>query len=131
LLYKNTKVKVYATIILPVVLYGCGTWSLPLREKHRPSMFENRVPRKVFGSKREEATGDWRRLHNEGLRDLYCSPNIIRVIKRKNEMVGACSTYKGIGEAHTEFWWGNVKQKDQFDDLTIDGRILLKLIIKK
>jgi hypothetical protein len=69
------------TIILPGVLYGCGTWSLTLREDHTLRMFENRVLRRLFGSKRDEVTGDWRKLHNEELHILYSSPNIIRQIK--------------------------------------------------
>ena len=61
---KNLKIKIYRTIILPVVLYGCETWSLTLREKHRLRVFENRVLRKVFGPKRDKVTGEWRKLHN-------------------------------------------------------------------
>jgi hypothetical protein len=83
LLSKNTKIRVYRTIIFPVVLYGCETWSLTLREKQRLRVFENRVLRKIFGPKRDEATGDLRRLHNEELNDLYSSPNNIRVIKSR------------------------------------------------
>jgi hypothetical protein len=64
-----------------VVLYGCGTWSLTLREEHRLRVFENRVLRRAFGPKRDELTGEWRKLHNEELRDLYSSPSIIRIIK--------------------------------------------------
>jgi hypothetical protein len=83
LLSKNTKIRVYRTIILPVVLYGCETWSVTLREEQRLRVFENRVLRRIFGPKRDEATGDWRRQHNEELNDLYSSPNIIRVIKSR------------------------------------------------
>jgi hypothetical protein len=83
LLSKNTKIRVYRTIILPFVLYGCETWSLTLREEQRLRVFENRVLRRILGPKRDEATGDWRRLHNEELHDLYASPNIIRVIKSR------------------------------------------------
>ena len=70
LLSKNLKIKVYRTIILPVVLYGCETWSLILREERRLRMFESRVLRRVFGPKRDEVTGEWRKLHNEELSDL-------------------------------------------------------------
>jgi len=62
-------VKIYRTIILPVVLYGCETWSLTLREGRRLRVFENRVFRRVFGPKRDEVTGEWRKLHNEKLND--------------------------------------------------------------
>jgi hypothetical protein len=83
LLSKNTKVSVHRTVVLPVVLYGCETWSLTLREKQRLRVFENRVLRRIFGPKRDEATGEWRRIHNEELNDLYSSPNIFRVIKSR------------------------------------------------
>jgi hypothetical protein len=83
LLSKNLKIKVYKTIILPMVLYGCETWSLTLRVKHRLRVFENRVLRRIFGPKRDEVTGEWRKLHNEELRDLNSSPSIIRMIKSR------------------------------------------------
>ena len=66
-----------------MVLYGCETWSLTLREEGRLRVFENRVLRKVFGPKRDEVTGEWRRLHNEELNDLYSLPNIVRVVKSR------------------------------------------------
>ena len=69
------------TIILPIVLYGCETWSLILREERRLRVFENRLLRRVFGPKRDEVTGEWRKLHNEELRDIYSLPNIVRVLK--------------------------------------------------
>jgi hypothetical protein len=65
LLSKNLKIRIYKTIILPVVLYGCETWSLTLREEHRLRVFENRVLRRIFGPKRNEVMGEWRKLHNE------------------------------------------------------------------
>jgi hypothetical protein len=71
LLSKNLKIRIYKTIILPVVLYGCEIWSLKLREEHRLRVFENRALRRLFGTKRDEVTGEWRKLHNEKLRDLY------------------------------------------------------------
>jgi hypothetical protein len=81
LLSKNVRIKIYRTIILLVVLYGCETWLLTLREECRVRVFENRVLRRIFGPKRDEVTGEWRRLHNKELYALYSSPNIIRVIK--------------------------------------------------
>jgi hypothetical protein len=70
-------------IILPVVQYGCETWSLTLREDHRLRAFENRVLRRIFGPKWDEVTGEWRKLHNEELHDLYSPPSIIRMIKSR------------------------------------------------
>jgi len=68
---------------LPVVLYGCETWSLTLREERRLRLFENRVLRTIFGPKRVKVTREWRKLHNEELNDLYRSPNIVRVNKSR------------------------------------------------
>ena len=68
---------------MPVVLYGCETWSLTLREERRLRVFENKVLRKIFGTKRDEVTRKWRKLHNEELNNLYTSPNIVRVIKSR------------------------------------------------
>jgi hypothetical protein len=75
------KVRTYKTIILPVVLYGCETWSLAVREEHKRRVFENRVLRRIFGTKRDGVTGGWRKLHNKELHNLYSSPSIIRIIK--------------------------------------------------
>ncbi|KAJ4426699.1 hypothetical protein ANN_26497 [Periplaneta americana] len=83
LLSKNLKVRIYKTVILPVVLYGCETWTLTLREEHRFRVFENKVLRKIFGAKRDEVTGEWRKLHNAELHALYSSPDIIRNIKSR------------------------------------------------
>jgi len=83
LLSKNLKIKVYINKILPIVVYGCETWSLTLKEKRRLRVFENRVFRRIFGPKRNEVTGKWRKLYNEELNVLYCSPNIVWVIKSR------------------------------------------------
>jgi hypothetical protein len=82
LLSKNLKIRTYKTIILPLVLYGCETWSLALREKHRLRVSQNRVQR-IFGPERYEITGEWRKLYNDKFRDLYSSPSIIRIIKSR------------------------------------------------
>jgi len=81
LLCKNLKIKIYRTIILPFVLYGCESWSLKLREERRLSVFEHRVLRRIFVPKRDKVTGEWRTLHSEEFNDLYSSPNIVWVIK--------------------------------------------------
>jgi hypothetical protein len=83
LLSKKVKTEIYRTIILPVVLYGCESWSLTLREESRVRVFENRVLRREFGAKRDEVTGEWRKLHTEELSDLYSLPNIVRVVKSR------------------------------------------------
>jgi hypothetical protein len=82
LLSTNLKIRIYRTIILPVVLCGCETWSLALREEHRLRVFENRVLRRIFGPKKD-VTGEWRKLHNEELHDLYASASIIRITKSR------------------------------------------------
>ena len=83
LLSKNLKTKIYRIIILPVVLCGCETWSITLREERRLRVSENRVLRRIFGPKRAEVTGEWRKLHEEELNDLYCSQYIVRMIKSR------------------------------------------------
>jgi hypothetical protein len=93
---KNLKIRIYKTIIVPVVLHGCETWSPILREERRLRVFENKVLRKIFGPRRDEVTGGWRKLHNEELHDLYSSPSIIRIIKSR--MGVACSTNGGEKE---------------------------------
>jgi hypothetical protein len=90
-------------IILPVVLYGCESWSLTLREECRLRVFENKVLRRIFGPKRDEVIGEWRRLHNKELYALYSSPNIIRVIKSRRLRWAGHVACMGRGEVHTGF----------------------------
>jgi len=96
LLSKNLKIKIYRTIILPVVLYGCEMWSFLFREECRLRVFQNRVLRRIFGPKKDEVTREWRKLHNKELIDVYFSPNTVQVIKsRRMELAGECSMYGG------------------------------------
>ena len=127
LLSKNLKIKIYRNIVL--LVYGCETWSLTLKEKCRLRMFENRALRRIFGPKRDEVTGKQRKLHNEELNDLYCSPNIFRVIKSRR-MSGACSTY-GENRVVYRVRWENLRERDNLEDPGIDGRIILRWVFKK
>jgi hypothetical protein len=83
LLSKNLKIKIYYRTIILTVFYGCETWSLTLREKRRLVVLENMVLWRVFGPKTDEVTGEWRKLHNEDLNDLYSLPNIVRMVKSR------------------------------------------------
>jgi hypothetical protein len=99
-------------IILPVVLYGCKTWHLTLREEHRLRVFENRVLRGIFEPKKDEVTGEWRKLYNEELRDLYSSPSIIRIIKsRRMRWVGHVARMGRRG-TRISYWWESQKERD-------------------
>jgi hypothetical protein len=110
--------------------YGCETWSLTLREEQRLRVFENRVPRRIFGPKRDEVTGEWRRLRNEELNDLYSSPNIIRVIKSRRMKWSGHVARMGEKRGNTGFWWGDLREGDHLADPGYDGRIILKRIFK-
>jgi hypothetical protein len=94
---------------LSVVLYRCETWSLTLREERRLRVFEYRVLRRIFGPKRDEVTGEWLKLHNEELHDLYSSPTILRVIKSGRMRSAGHGARMGRGVACTGFWWGNLR----------------------
>ena len=83
LLSKNMKIEIYRTRILSIIMYGCETWLLTLWEESWQRVFENRVLRRIFGPKRNEVTGEWRKLHNEKLNDLYSSPHILQAIKSR------------------------------------------------
>jgi hypothetical protein len=120
---KNLKIKIYKTVVLPLVLYGCETWSLTLREEHSLRVFQNRLLRSIFGPKREEDRL-WRKLHNE-LHSLYSSPNIVRVIKSmRMRWMGHVDAW-GKGEVFTEFWLGGPKGRDHWENLGIGWRITL------
>jgi hypothetical protein len=128
---QNTKVRVYRTVVLPFVLYGCETWSLTLREGQRLRVFENRVLRRLFGPTRDEATGEWRRLHNEELNDLYLSPNIIRVIKSRRMRLAGHVPRMGEKRGAYRILVGDLREGDHLRDPGVDGRIVLKWIFKK
>jgi hypothetical protein len=101
----------YKTKILPAVLYGCETWLLTLREEHRLRVFENRVLRRMFGPKRDKVTGEWRKLQNGELHNLYSSPDIIRQIKSRRMQWAGHVAHVGVGETCAGFWWESRKEK--------------------
>jgi hypothetical protein len=81
-----------------------------LREEHRLRVFEKRVPRRIFGPKRDDVTGDWRKLYYEELQNLYSSPRIIRMIKSKRMRWAEHVAWMGRREAHIGYWWENQKR---------------------
>ena len=111
LLSKNLKIKIYRTIVWSVVLYGCETWSLTLREGRKLRVFENMVFRRIFGPGRDEVTGEWRRLHNAELNDLYSSLNIVQVIKSRR--MGWPGHVARMSEERDCIgsWWGNRRER--------------------
>jgi len=111
LLFKKLNIKIYRTIILPIVLYGCETWSLTLREEHRLWVSENRVLRRVFGPRRDEVTGELRKLHNEELSDLYSLLNIVRVVKSRRMRWAGHVTGMGQGRGVYRVLVGKLKGK--------------------
>ena len=102
-----------------------------MREERRLRVFENRVLRRIFGPKKDEVTGEWKELHNERFNDLYSSPNIVGFIKLKRmRYVGHVACMRR-GEAYTGFWWGNLRERDHFENLGLEGRIILRYIFRK
>jgi hypothetical protein len=126
LVSKYLKIKIYKTVILPVVLYGCETWSLTLRKEHRLRVFENRMLR-IFGPKREE-DGSWRKLCNDELHSLYSSPNIVRVIKSSRmRWAGYVARMWEVNG----FWLGGPKVRDHWQDLGVGGKIILRWTLRR
>jgi len=107
LLYKNLKIKIYRTIIVPVVLYGCETRSLTQREERKLRVFENMVLRRIFGPRGDQVTGELRRLHKEDLNDVYSSPYIVRVIKSRIMRWAGHVARMGEERGCIGPWWGN------------------------
>jgi hypothetical protein len=99
----HIKIRIYKTIILSVVMYGCETWPLTLREEHRRRVFENRVLRRIFEPRRNQVTGEWRKLHNEDLHDLHSSPSIIRIMKEKGMRFAGHVARKGKSKVYERF----------------------------
>jgi hypothetical protein len=97
---------------LPVVFYGCETWSPTLREVNRLRVFENRVLKGIFEPKRGEIVGDWRKLQNEELRNLYSLPSIIRMINSRRRWTGDIARMGRRG-MYAGFWWESQKEKDR------------------
>ena len=99
-----------------MVLYGCESWSLTLREERRLRVCENRVLRKVFGPKRDEVTGEWRKLHNEELNDPYSLPNNLRVVKSRRMRWAGHVARMGVIELCTGCWWGSLRERVHWGD---------------
>jgi hypothetical protein len=105
-------------------LYGCETLSVTLREEHTLRVFENWVQRRIFGSKRAEVTGEWRKLHNEELHILYSSPDIITQIKsRRMRWAGMWHAWEIRGKCTSFFWWESPKERDHSENRGINGRM--------
>jgi hypothetical protein len=115
--------KIYKTIILPVVLYGCETWSLTLREEHRLTVFENGVLRRIFGHKRDGVTGEWRKLHNEELHNLYSSPGIIRQVKSRRMRLAGPVARMGEERKVYKVLVRSPKERDHLEDQGLGGKM--------
>jgi len=102
-----------------------------LREERRLRVFQNRVLRRIFGTKRDELTGEERKLHNGDLNDLYYSPNIVQVIKSRRVRWARHAARMGRGDVHTEFWWKTLKERDYLEDPGVDGMKILRWIFQK
>ena len=114
-----------------MVLYGCETWSLTLREERRLRVFENRVLREVFRPKRDEVTGEWRKLHNEELNDLYSISNIVPVVKSRRMRGAGHVARMGEDRGVHRVLVGKPEGKSHGGDQDVDGRIILRWIFRK
>jgi hypothetical protein len=112
LLSKILKIRIHKARIWPVVLYGRETWSLTLREEYRLRVFESRVLRRIFGPKSDEVTGEWRKLHNEELRDMYSSPSTIRTIKSRRMRWAGHVARLGRRGKRIAYWWERKREID-------------------
>jgi hypothetical protein len=122
-LSRNLKVKIYKTIVQPIVLCECETWSVTLREEHRLRVFENGVLRRIFGPKRDEVTGEWRKLYSGELHNLYSSPDIVRQIKSRRMSWVEHVARVGGGRKCMGFWGESPKDRDDLKERGIDGRM--------
>jgi len=112
-------------------LFESETWSLTLRGECRLRVFENRVLRRIFRAKRNEVTGELRKLHDKELNDLYSSPSIVRVIKSRRMRRAGHVARMGRGEVHSGFWWESVMERDHVEDPGVVARIILKWVFRK
>jgi len=130
LLGVDTDINLYI-YFLPVVLYGCETWSLTRRDERKLRVFENTVLRRIFGSRRDEITGEWRRLHNEELNDLYCSQNYVRVIKWRRMRWAGHVANMGEETGTYRILVGNRREGDHWGDLGVEEWIILGWISRR